>query len=303
MEKKYAKFIGCIICVAIFLFLVGLDHPTLSKNVYNQKEAGADVSYGLLCKIPWKTVKRTNTVNGSCTAMFVYPCQVLCCKETNSGPVKEWFMEYKVQTLMNANRNGWEIMGGKQQAGSNTFCSNSASNAGWTTSFHMEYPACCKNAPSSNNRPGCWIFDSHNLNSRAMPQDPLHIGNSNTVTYSVGFNLGFGYEGVGAGLQLTDSNSVTYAAICIFPTHLSNSCLEYKTSDNYGATTSSYITTFSVYMGSAIQISNEWTHIFICEYTNYVSTSYTHFISSGGYVVGEYSRTIVQVGGGFNFNA
>ena len=140
----------------------------------------------------------------------------------------------------------------------------------------------------------CWKLNTNNIGLNAVPNTKLGIGTSVTCEYTSGFDANGGVSGASVGLTLTDSQTVTYHAVCINPATLWQSCLYYKTSDNLGETTSAQITTFTTYVGTAFPISNEWTHIYVGEDLHFISCAPN---------AGTYNMETLQVGGGFNFNA
>ena len=296
-----------LICVALFCLSMGIGNINIQKNNAKAETFTTTIQTGCISKIRFQSLcPPASKVNGSCSQMIIYPCELVCCLENpNTGKdQKYYYMEYSIETIMNAGK-GWEIMGGELQAGSSTYCKDHSSNAGWSTILNMKWPACSQNAPSSTNKPSTWELNCNNLDSRALPANTESVGKGDTQTFLVGFSGGFGYMGASAGVQLTDSKTVTYGAICVNPYEKTPHCVGFETSDNIGETTSSAITTFTVYVGSAIQISPEWAHIFVIEKTHYVSTSETYVYSGvcNPVLCGVYSLTSICVGGGFNVDS
>lgn len=302
MNLKLMKVCFSVICVAIFFLSSGVGNQfTLEQRDGYKAKSETDSNSIIFCTNSLYRGKSSASVNGNCAVIYVYPCVVGVCQ----SHTKTYYIDYLVETIMNAGL-GWEIMGGEPQAGHCTYCYTDRTNAGWSTILHMEYPACCANGPSSTNRPSCWPFNSHNLNANALPPDATSIGSGDTLTTTLGFNIGASYSGVSAGVSMTDSKTVTYGAMCICPIHLTQSCLEFESSDNMGEKTSNYITAFTVFMGTAIQFNTigQWEHIFICENTHFVSTTETCHVTWGGRIPVRYltySMTTVQIGGGFSF--
>ncbi|EQB67940.1 MAG: hypothetical protein AMDU5_GPLC00019G0026 [Thermoplasmatales archaeon Gpl] len=298
--KKSIIIAFCVFCVAIFMMNVTFFSGSSINQTFNKTEV-TSVETGQIEKIHIQPQLYSSSNNGNDVTMCVYPCELVCCFATNTGYVRDYYMEYRIETVMSANTKNWEIMGGEPQAGNSNYCHSTTSNAGWSTILHMKWPACCEKSPSQIS-PSNWPLNSHPLNTRAFPQNAIGCGSTETKTYAVGFDGGFGYMGVSAGITLTDSTSVTYSEFCINPEHLKTCCLEFETSDNMGSKTSNAVSSFTVYVGSAIQTSNEWTHIFICEDSHYVSISPTSWSGTFG-CIGHYSCSCVQTGGGYNYDS
>ncbi|OWP54752.1 MAG: hypothetical protein B2I18_05875 [Cuniculiplasma sp. C_DKE] len=257
-----------------------------------------DLDYGeVLCTKPYSNLHSRNTFSGGCACLEIHPCLVVY-QNYNSGtgePQKCYVIEYQIETLMNAYQGkGYQIMGGEPQVGSQTYCNFKGDNGGWTGLLTIEYPACSPDAPSSTNRPACWQSNCNNIALNAVPNKEIGVGKSVTCTFKSGFSAGGGACGASVGASFSNSISINYHAVCIDPVELNKNCLYYKTSDNLGETTSSQITTFTTYVGTAFPISNEWTHIYVVEDLHFVTC---------GLNDRRYGGETLTVGGGFNVDA
>lgn len=298
--KKSIVLTLCIFCVAIFTMNATF-FSVSSLNQNSEMEVSPSVKTGCIDKIQIQPKCYPGSNDGNDVTMCVYPCELVYCFETSTGYVRDYYMEYRIETILSANTKNWEIMGGEPSAGTKNYCDSNTLNSGWSTILHMEYPACCVESPSQK-PPSIWKCNSHPLNTRAFPKNAVGCGSSETMTYSIGFNAGVGYMGTSTGLSLTDSTSVSYSEFCIDPVHLNSHCLEFETSDNMGSKTSNAVSAFTVYVGSAIQTSNEWTHIFICEDSHFISLVPTSWSGTFG-CIGHYSCSCVQTGGGYNYDS
>ena len=291
-----------IFCVMMFLFTMvqatsGLQNSEFGTSA-SKINVEPDVNYGnVLCSRPYSNLHSRNTFSGGCACLAIHPCLVVY-QNYNSGtgePQKCYVIEYQIETSMNAYRGGgYQIMGGEPQVGSQTNCKNIDNNGGWSGLLTIEYPACSPDAPSSHNRPEYWKLNCNNIGLNAVPKQEIGVGKSVTCTFKSGFSAGGGACGASVGVSFSNSISIDYHAVCIDPVELNKGCLYYQTSDNLGETTSSQITTFTTYVGTAFPISNEWTHIYVVEYLHFVTCASNNL---------HYDKENLTVGGGFNVDA